>query len=423
MVQSTYRLPLPALALSVLPGLFGCQGLAADDDSKQEVGFLVASGQYIAAVEVAHAKVLADPADLDAQEQHRLATVAVLLDWGRQLSFLNYDEEALESFYQADDLGPELEQPGQWIARTRDKLSTSWFERGTAFHATENLRAARGAYQMALMYRPSLASAQAAIDLLDKELRVRDSKAEDYYNEGISYLYDGDLETARSRFSYAQKYARDGSRPNERLGEVRGEISRRRVLRAQELEAQGFFAGARTEYLSARQADVMNAEAQDGLERMYIEAEVEDVLKRGEMWILRGDYEQAMEVLQSGRSMTKMQSDAFDQMLAQLDEASADRAYTLALNLERDYRLDQALIQFEGLLMERDFYLDTRSRIDSLRARIASVEDMYASLDSQMNLESRVRVLRSIDSLWPGYRDTRSLLEQAERAQKGGGQE
>lgn len=419
--------PLPSILLLVWPGLLACQSLSPGDSLSDEVHLLVASGQYAAAVEVAQARVSAEPNNAHARDEHRLASVAFLLDKGRQWSFRGDDEAALELFDQARALSlpPELEsdsstsesglastpdQPQQWIDKTRAKIAAEKMDRGEKLLASGDLAEAGEAFAGAAEYDSSLRDLEAAVASIEKRLKFHADLAEEYYNEGISQLRKGDLEVAGSRFSYSAKYSHGEGRAKQRLIEVKGELARRHVALAETLESTGFFSAARVEYLTAADRDPSCAEALEGLERMNGEAQAFETLKRGEMWVLRKNWGRAREVLLTGREQTQMQKEAFDQALTRLEDARTAEAYELAMNLEHDFRFDQAIAQYVVVLEGRDFFLDARARLDTLRGKVERVEALYKAQGAEADLQERHRLLREIESLWPDYKDIQTLL-------------
>lgn len=427
MAIPTFLRPLHSLLFLAWPGLLACQSLVPGAHEFDEVHLLVASGEYTAAVEAAQARVRAEPNNAQARDEHRLASVAMLLDWGRQLSFLGYDEEALEAFGQARafSLSPEFEadssaggsglartpdQPQQWIDKTRAKIASAWMERGEQLLAGGDLAEASDAFVMAAGYDSSLPGLEHVGANIKKRLEFHEGLAAEYYNEGISELRNGDLEVAGSRFSYADKYSHGEGRAKERLMEVKGELARRHVALGKTLEGTGFFSAARVEYLTAVERDSDCAEAHEGLERMHGEAKAFEVLKRGEMWVLREDWDRAEEVLLAGRETTEMQKAAFDQALTQLEDARTAEDYELALNFEHDFRFEQAIAQYKTVLDGRDFFLDARARLDTLRDTVEQVKALYGAQAAEQDLEQRQRLLREIESLWPDYKDIQDLL-------------
>jgi tetratricopeptide (TPR) repeat protein len=427
MAIPTFIRPLHSLLFLAGSGLLACQSTVPGAHEIDAVHLLVASGEYVAAVEAAQARVSADPNNSKARVEHRLASVAFLLDRGRQWSFEGSDEVALEFFGQARALslssefeagssaggfGPARapDQPQQWIDKTRAKIAAAWMERGEQLLAGGDLAGASEAFAMAAQYDSSLPGLVDAGASIKKRLEFHGDLAAEYYNEGISQLRSGNLEVAGSRFSYADKYSHGEGRAMERLTEVKGELARRHVDLGKTLESTGFFSAARVEYLTAVSRDPDCVEALVGLERMHGEAQAFETLKRGEMWALREDWDRAEEVLLAGRETTQMQKEDFDQALTQLEYARTAEDYELALNLEHDFRFDQAIAQYMEVLDGRDFFLDARARLDTLREKVEQVKALYEAQGAEQDPEQRQRLLEKIESLWPDYKDIQSLL-------------
>ena len=144
---------------------------------------------------------------------------------------------------------------------------------------------------------------------------------------------------------------------------------------------------------------------------MHLEAQAFETLKRGEMWVLRREWERATEVLLAGREQTQMQEEAFDLVLLQLEDARTQESYDLAMNLEHDFRFSKAISQYERVLDGRDFYLDARTRLDILREKVERVEVLYESQGSEQDPDERLKLLRQIEFIWPDYKDIQALLE------------
>ena len=109
-----FRPSLSLLALALL--LAGC----ASDRPKEDVARLIREGRYGEAVQVAAQRVEEDPGDPRAVALHRAATVAFILDAGRQAAFEHHYEDALDSFNSALALDPENAAVQTWIVKTRD---------------------------------------------------------------------------------------------------------------------------------------------------------------------------------------------------------------------------------------------------------------------------------------------------------------
>jgi len=58
----------------------------------------------------------------------------------------------------------------------------------------------------------------------------------------------------------------------------------------------------------------------------------------------------------------------------------------------------------------RDFFLDARARLDTLREKVERVEALYKAQGAEADLQERHRLLREIESIWPDYKDIQTLL-------------
>lgn len=394
------------LALALLPPACQASGRTAERD----VHGLIADERYREAVELAEERARRNPRDAQAIDDHRRASVAFLLEQGRRKSFLGEDEEALADFEHGASLTPELDQPRQWIARTRAKLADRWFQAAREAHANDDLPAALQGYETALVYDPEDEDSRAGVARVIEQMTYRDGLGEDYYNEGIRALRDYELYVAGSRFDYADKY-REDEKPARRVKEVEHEISKQVTARAARFEAAGFYAAARTDYRVAAELDPDNQEAHVGLERMTVEAEAHELLKQGQMWLRRAEWDRAREVLDEGRSLTVVQKEQFDAAIERIDDERIQAAYQYALDLEHDFRYEQAIEAYAAILEEREFYRDSRARMSTLTDSVAVATELYARLEGVQDPEERLRILRQIDLVWPEYRDVPAQID------------
>ena len=398
-----------ALLCLLPPTLAACGATRTEGD--QSISGMITQAEYAGALRSAYERH-ASEGSAESEEEYRQATVAFLLDRGRRETLGGRDEAALETFAEALNIAPESDQARQWLRKTRDKLARRWFEEAREKHADDDLPGALEAYELALLYDPEHGDASAGIVRVGRQLEYRDELSVDFYNEGLAALRNVQLQLAKSRFAYSSHYRHWDEKPVRRVSEVNVEIAREMVGVAAGLETDGYYAAARTEYRLARALDRQNAEAADGYERMLVEAEADDLLERGEMWLLRGEWAKADEVLRQGRALTAVQHDRFDAVLAGIDEARIAARYEQALNLERDFRYEEAAATFRAILDERGFYQDSRARLDTLEATIAEVETLYSRLPGVAgDPEAERALLREIEAKWPEYRDVRDRLD------------
>lgn len=400
----SYRYSLLAVA-----ALAACQARDTAPETAS-VRYLVAQGEYKLALSQAQAAYEADPGT---EEDYKFASVAYLLARGREATFAGEDELALADFQQALDIDPTAVQAQQWVKKTSTKLSDIWFNLARDHHASDRLPEAAEAYDMALEYNTDNLDALEGLYRVGVQLEYRDGLALDYYNEGLSALREHELHVARSRFTYAGKYREHDVKPFKRTQEVNRQLAQKFTEHGLELEDTGFFAAARGEYRVATILDPENQAAIEGHERMAIEAQAHELLKSGEMWIRRKEFDQAVTVLKQGKDLSVFQKEKFDEVLAGIDDLRAEADYESALNLEHDFQYEEAVAAYGRLLNTYGFYEDARARASRLENVIYEVTELYGTIEG-LSGDALLETLQRIDVLWPEYRDVQERLEALE---------
>lgn len=400
----TNRAPILVLVL-----LVACQGTASRRD--RSVEYLVAHGRFEEALARAHAAWEEDPGAPGAEQDYQLASVAYLLQRGREATFEGEDVAALEYFQRALEIDPDAVQAREWLVKTRRKLSWRWFLRARRAHASARLLDAAHAYQTAIEYDRDNLDAVAGLHGVGLQLDYREGLSQDYYNEGLRALRDQNLHVAGSRFDYAGKYRLKDDRPARRRQEVDRALSEHFTTRALELETEGYFAAAKNEFRSALRYDEENRAALEGLERMRVESEAHELLKSGDMWIHRGELDKAVVVLEEGKEKSRVQDERFDELIARIDEVRAEELYQRGLNYEHDFRYARSAEVYRRLLEERGYYQDARARLDRLEQVIAEVQALYAGLEEIEDPAVLEERLQRIDVLWPEYQDVQERLD------------
>lgn len=401
------------LLLPVFAPVFavGCASNDAERKLESDVSFLVTHERYEDAVRVSRERWLKRD-DATTREEYRLASVAYLLDRARTETLADEDDAALATITEALELAPESPQVLEWELKTREKLATSWFNDARDRHTEDDLPGALAAYETVLTYIPDHVEALAGIDRVVEQLEYRDGLSKGYYNEGLGALREWELRLAENRFTYARKYRHWDEKPGRRLAQVQEELAAEKCEAALVDEVNGFYAAAQLQYRLAKLLDADNENAAAGFERMQVEAAADELLGKGEMWILRGEFAKAEEVLGQGLALTAVQQERFEEALAGIDDARHAALYEEGLNLERDFLYPEAAEMYRSLLAQVDYYQDARARLTSLEGAMAEVEELYASLDGLADDRARRReVLSRIDALWPEYKDTEALLD------------
>ena len=166
--------------------LVACQ--ATDTGAEpRSIRYLVAQGDFRVALQQARDAWEADPANLELEEDYRFATVAILLERGRQATFDGRDEEALLDFQEALSLAPDAEQAAHWVEKTQLKLSRRWYLAARDLHTADELLEAAKTYEQALMYDPDSVD---ALDVLEMEIQ-QDRSPKGGIQRGIESVLEG----------------------------------------------------------------------------------------------------------------------------------------------------------------------------------------------------------------------------------------
>jgi tetratricopeptide (TPR) repeat protein len=403
------------LALGLAP-FAGCASSGFRGDS--EVNRLVQHGRYEEAV--ARAKELVDehPGDRDALETWRLASVALVLEHGRRLSFVDRDVEALAKFDEARSIAPDAVQVTHWREATLDKLADRWVTTAFEFHGSDDLPRASECYEKALEYRPDDSRAKGGLARVLVQLNYRRGMGDKYYQEGIEALQEYWLEQASHHFSATGKYDTENERAKSRRQHADTLRAEERVIRAEEMEQAGQYAAARNEYRLATLFDSEHKPAIDGLERMKVEEKAAELMRECERRILRREFEAAVKVLDEGLALTVMQKEVFETEKERLDVARRMVRYEYARALEVDHRFEEAVAVYQEVIdaSPQGFFEDSLARRDTLQDLLAKAADYYERALAAQAPEEQRTLLLQVQIVYPEYKDVNERLKSFEAA-------
>ncbi len=381
--------------------------------SKSEVDRLVRRGEYARAVELANAEVQRKPNDAAARENWRLASVALLLEEGRKLSFADQDTEALAKFQAACEIGPDVPQASQWREAQLDKLAEHWVQRAIEWHAKDELGKASECYEKALEYRPDDSRAKNGLGRVLVQLNYRRGMGEKYYQRGLEALSDYWLDQASHHFSATGKYDNDNERAERRRLQADTLRAEDRVLQAAEFEAAGQYAAARIEYRLATLFDPNHKAGLEGLERMRKETQASDLLAESERRVLRRQFDLAVKALEQGEALTVAQKEAFAAERERLHIARLQVDYEAARAMEVDHQYEAAIAGYSAILevAPQGFFLDAIARRDTLNDLVAKAILAYDRAQLEQDPTAKVRLLEQVLLVYPEFRDAASQLE------------
>jgi len=402
-------------ALLAAAALASCSSTDVEQDSGPSVGKLIAATRYEEALRVSTDRLKRVPSSANRREQKR-ATIAWLMNQGRDLTFADKDFEALLTFEQALLLDPKSEVALTWIGKTRGKMATSSFDLGMELHASEGYAGAMEHYSEALKMNPSHDGARRGLDLAKRQSAYRTGLAKDYYVDGVRALSDYWLEQAKSRFGYTRKYIPEHERALNREEKVAGMLAGQRMTLGDVYIESGLFAAARNEYRLAQILDASVVGVDEKLKLARLEARAGELLLEAEMFVFKGDFDAALTSLTEGEELTQHQLEKFEAVRSTVDVERNRILYQRALALEHDYLYQGAIDVYDELMARVDYYEDSRARRDTLMDYVSNAGRLYAEAGSCGDSEEEFSLLRQIEIFWPEYLDIQERISSFENA-------
>ncbi len=414
MVQLRSFLPLwlPCAGWAFLAACAATQDSSHDPISR--VNQLVRHGHYAQAVEEAVRLRKEDPVRVEYELLHQATSVAHLLARGRAATLQDQDYLALSLFNDAASIDPDEIVVTHWIDKTKNKLATTLTNEAVEHASNDSFQEAWSSFTKALEYVPDFAPAHEGLAAMDIKMAYRQDLAAEYYDQGVASLIAKEYAIAENRFGYVRKYRDEDSRLVRRIGQVDHARSVEHQEAALLLEGAKLFYAARSEYGQALRQDSSNEAAREGLDRSTLEAEVSNLMGKGESALMRGEFEKARVLFGEAAALTSVQKEEIDESIAGVESAHVDFRYQAAQRLEVDRRYPEALKAYGELLVQAPGHSDVEERMTDLQGRVDRTKSMYRSLSSQGDKAAALRTLLEIDDLWPDYRDVPERIEALE---------
>ena len=421
LTRHLFRAPLTVL-LPLFAGLVGCKTVAPD--ATNDVIALVQAGHYERAMVEAKELHAKRPDDPDAERLARDAEIAFLLDQGRQVTFAGDPATSLGIFRQALRLDPHNQVALGWVAKTRLQLAEDHLDIAFTLTGPDELREAEAEFEVALAYLPEgiPGPRSARIELQAKLGLVRVLHIQQYhetvsrsnFSEGLRNYRDLLMNRAKQCFTVAREHDPGNVRTEDRIADVEVIMANEEIAKALGLEEEGFFHAARNQYRMVLLIDPNNEVARDGLDRMDIEARASDTFDEAQMKIVRGEFDDAQQLIEDAGALTDAQDETAGILNATLEDARLREMYEHAIGLERDYLYAEAVEAFDELLADTEFYEDSVARRDTILEFIELATEYYANALAAETDEEARGFLRRIPVFWPDYRDVDERLRDIE---------
>jgi tetratricopeptide (TPR) repeat protein len=336
------------------------------------------------------------------------ARKAWLLSVAQEHVFRDEDLQALATLEQVRALDPENEIARQWEQKAREKLGERYATRGDEALFGGDLEAALLAYNEALRFVPRHPGAVDGLQKVDAEWRRRRSVAQERYLEGVRAL----AEQLFAQTEYHMFIALDND-PSFERAERRREYARRRlaeerVERARELEQDQFFGAALKEYEAAAAVLADRPELADRVARMRTEVEVQDMIRRGELAVLRGDFPAGRKHLEQAYERSQASRAEIADLLLVAKEREFEDRYLRAKDLELEHEYTAALEAFRKIDAEWPGYQDVRARISGIESALQLAGDSFAkgkAAEDAGDLPAAIQHYKDALLYVPGYQD------------------
>lgn len=400
----------PRALAAVLLLALGCAASEKEIPPRGSVAWLVQQQRYEEAVRQAADASAEDPDDPARQADHRRASVAWLLQRGRERYFEGQTLEALDLFRQAEAIEPFAKAVHDWIQAALQRLADEAYARGLAAHVDSDFATAIAEYETAQTFQPGHARSRAGLARVLVQQNYRNGMGKEYYDEGIVALDRYFLYEASTLFAYVLKYQPTNDRAAQRGKRAQIELAEQRAELALDLEEGGQYSAARNEFRLALLLDPELELARLGMQRAQREEQVAERLREVGRLLLRERFDDAEELLEAQLELTERQDDAIAALREEISQARLDSLYDAARTLESDGSYAEAIEAYDRLLEQTTFHKDALARRDTLTAFVRDADELYARYEAAGDDQERLALLRQIAVFWPEYRDVRARL-------------
>ncbi|MEZ6019831.1 MAG: hypothetical protein R3F17_06925 [Planctomycetota bacterium] len=356
-----------------------------------------------------------DPVSAELEALHQGASIAWLLDRGRDATLRDQDRLALTYFDKVLEIDPEHDLAKAWETKTRTKLARRLTDEGVDLVGNDEFQEAWRRFNQAVEIYPEYEPAVAAMTSLDRQLAYRQTMASEYYDQGVSALVEKEYSIAANRFGYVRKFRDADDRLNRRSQQVDKARSMEHADNGKKLEEERLFHASRAEYQQALRFDGDNETAREGVRRTALEVEVAGYLARGRGALSRGQFFEARVILEEALTLGTVQTEEVHAVLEEVEQARLQSVYEGALSSEHDWRLEEAIQDYEELLVQAPGFADVQKRLGELKGRVAQVTSLYAEVQNTRDSQERLGLLKRIEVLWPDYRDVPERVADLER--------
>jgi tetratricopeptide (TPR) repeat protein len=406
------RAPAKFLALLAGLGLPACQPAAAYHLEEGKAALARADYEsalfhYRQAQEVA-------PGDAEIAQHVKDAQILALRDEARQLVFGDKDEEALEVLDRVLELRPQDKLARDWQDKARRKLADRKSRMGDTFFFLHDLENALQSYHDAFKYVPGFGPAEEGVKLVAADYERRRKKANDHYVEGVRALAERLFgQTYYHMFnSLANDPSREGAEEKKKVATQR--LMQKRYSAALESERLKAWRSALTEYRSIRVRVPDYPGIGERIEAMEREVQAEELARKAERLMTRGDTTGAIELLEKAMETTGRDRLRMSELVAAARDKETEAAFLRGKDLEYDHKYPEALEAYRAIEQRSPGYSNVRTRISYYEETLKLVEQSYQNglqAEAAGERDKAIGFYRDVQAALPNYKDAPERLE------------
>jgi len=401
---------LPTLLAALVLG--ACSNLARPEARAHE---LLEVGDLTRAYWVLEEAVEANPEDAELRRQLDELRVAYYLHRGQEKVFADDDWNAVEEFERVLLVDPGNAVAKQWKDKALQKLAKRATEAGDGLRLRGKLEEALEQYHQAESYVPGYADAERGARLVSEVFSSRRDKGQTNYVRGMRAQAGGLFEQTRYHMQIALDNDPSLAAAAERRTAAQRQLAEQRLSEARVAETRGLYETALREYKAVQTAfPDLAGDLAGRVASMQREVDAAAKLNEGTLLVQRGDFARARALLEQAYEESASQRAAISAQLVALREADLQRRYLAAMDLEFDYRYEDALRAYHELDDSWPGQLDVRTRIQNLESALELAGEAKAkgeAAEANGDAEAAISAYREALTYVPKFADLGQRVE------------
>ena len=349
------------------------------------------------------------------------ARIRHLVEKAREQVFLEKEDRALVLLAKVLAEEPAHGEALELRARALDKKLARILEDGDNCMRRQDLAGALAAFLAAERVRPGDVAARQGQAKVRAAYAKLEARAQAEFLEAARKLPE--FRYVETQWHAANALANDPGREDaaELRLRARRELARQALRRGGELQAEGRFGAALVELRRARELGAASDEVDTGIAAVERELEARKLVDRAEMYMRRGEIDEARRGLDEAYEMSVMMRGNISELLIELRRTEGERDYQAARDFEVQGMKREALAAFVALAEDWPEGLsDEQAHIEGLQTDIAAAQsewDLAVAAEEAGEIEQAIEHYEASQGAYARLADAEARLERL-RAQR-----